>query len=147
MKWKSSKTLGNELETTVKNWLDQSGIPYEQESTMTQNGKRSKGSVDFKLTNPIGFIECKRYTDRLTFKCMSEIHDIKWSQVEFLYKNRDCEVCGFMVKEALEDCCYFIPIQSFISYFMHTDSKSINSKDVKNIGMKVNGLDWVKLCK
>ena len=141
-KYKSSKTHGNELESTVKQWLIDSSIPFEHESTVTQNMRRTKGSVDFKLLDPVGFIECKRYTDRLSYSVNSEIHDISWSQISFLYRNKDCFISGFIVQESKSDDIYFIPIKSFVAYFVEMDAKSINQSNIIKIGTKITDMKW-----
>lgn len=145
----NSKQSGNKLENEVKRLLDLASIPYEQENT--ENGRKS-GSVDFKLKNPVAYLECKRFTDNLSVKLDSEDHDIKWSQVIFLFgkhtenakrkvKNeKDKTIAGFIVQESTDNRLYFIHIQDFIAWWMVSIKKSLNLADVQRIGNEVGNI-------
>lgn len=141
---KFSKTVGNDLENQVKKLLEHSKIPYVQEHTVNIKGTRTKGSVDFILKNPVGYIECKCFTKRISFKLKSEIHDIKWSQVEFLYK-KHLEGCfsGFIFKEHTDNRLIFVHVSDFIFHWTNTLAKSFNLREVLNMGIVVTDFDFI----
>lgn len=144
-KYLSSKVVGNELENEVKELLIASGIPFKQESTVNMARKRVKGSVDFILENPIGFIECKKFTQRITFKYKSEDHDIKWSQIEFLHrKYLEGYLAGFILKENSDNRLIFVCISDFMRRWINVSSKSINVKQALSIGRIITNCEFVR---
>jgi len=133
-----AKQVGNDLEKEVAELLNKAGIPYVQESTVTSGRKRSKGGVDFILKNPLGMLECKRFTKLLTVKLGSEDHDLKWSQVIILYREyMKGNVSGLVVQETNDKTLYFIHINDFMGWWIVNTKKSLNLTDVKEMGIKI----------
>lgn len=143
--FKNSKTSGNALEKDFALLLENSGIPYTQENTMSQFCKRVKGSVDFVTKNPVGYFECKAFTDRLTFKLNSEKHDVKWSQITFLNKKILLGFkAGLVIRENTDKRLIFVDVKDFLTLWTNTTSKSINLNTALKIGRVFEDAEWIK---
>jgi len=141
-KWRSAKSKGNDLENEVKHLLNLAGIPYEQESTMGEHGRRVSGSVDFIIKNPEGYIECKRYTKSITFKVNSNQHDIKWNQICFLSQRRSSE-SGFIFQETNDKGLYYMNITKFLEVWANSNKSSMNLGDIKEHGTLIEDFKWL----
>lgn len=130
-KYRHAKSKGNDAEKIVKTWLQEIGETFTQEDT--RRGK-TKGTIDFEGAN-IG-IEVKVFTGLLTYKLGSQIHDIHFDQICYLYKKRFEKVCGFLITEDTETF-YFIPIMDFMTNLVNSTRKSINVDIAEKIGYKV----------
>jgi len=138
-KWKSSKTVGNDLESIVKSMLDEVGIPYTQEHTVNIKGTRTSGSVDFKLHNPEGYIECKAYTNTLAIGLGDGVRGIKWNQVCFLNKRFiEGHLSGFVIMENSDKTLIFIRICDLLTWWANTTRKSLTLYDAKKIGQELS---------
>lgn len=143
-KWKSSKQAGNELECIIAKWLEEAGIPYTQEKTMSEIGRRTAGKVDFVLKNPEGYLECKRYTDRITLKLNSQQHDIKWSQICLLSKaGKKTPLTGFLFQETKDLNIYFMHIDAFIDFWSSSKKSSLNLNDIKENADLITDFKWI----
>lgn len=130
MKYRHAKTQGNEAESIIESWLQLAGVEFKRENT--QKGRR-KGSVDFE--GELICFDVKKYTDRLTVSFKSEQHDIKWSQIEYLFENKN-KVSGLI---CTEDCLtfYFVDISVFISWWIESNIKHLKTSDIENMGVKM----------
>lgn len=143
--YKTSKVVGNDFESLILSMLDDAGIPYVQESTVTGSKKRVGGGVDISTKNPVCFFECKRYTKSLSFKLNSEDHDLKWSQIQLLMKKRnEGYLSGLFLKEASSEEIVFIEITKFMLWYANNTRLSINYEISKQIGLIVTDMDWIK---
>jgi hypothetical protein len=141
-KWQSAKTVGNETESIVKTWLIELGYNFRQENTIANTRIRCKGSVDF--TSDTFAIEVKRFTKLLTFKIGSEIHDLKWSQIEIL--NKACmngKTAAILITEDNVEF-YFINISTLLLWICNNSRKSINSTIAKEIGYIIKDKEDLK---
>lgn len=139
-KFKHAKTVGNETESIVTPWL--SDYNCKQEDTMRNTRTRSKGSIDFEGDTVA--IEVKHFTKLLTFKYKSEDHDIKWSQIEYLNKKHvESKVSGLLITEN-NQTFVFIPISSFIKWWIDIKRKSISIDIAKEIGYIITCKDDLK---
>lgn len=142
---RNSKAVGNDFESLILKMLDDAGIPYIQESTVTGSKKRVGGGVDISTKNPICFFECKRYTKLLSFKFGSEDHDLKWSQIQILMKKRnEGHLSGLLLQEASNDEIVFVEITAFMLWYANNTRMSINSVISKQIGRVVGDMEWIK---
>ena len=133
---------GKELEERVARMLEDAGIPYQWENTLYHKG-RKKGGIDFK-TDTI-WIECKHFTDRLTYKVNSEDHDIKWSQVCMLNNhNMNGQKAGFIVRELRDRRILWLPIKSFLKHYISSKKKSITVDELEGISTEIKDMEWIK---
>ncbi len=134
-KWKSSKTVGNETEAIVETWLQALNIPYKRENTMLNTRTRNKGSVDF--VGDTFAIEVKRFTKLLTFKPLSNVHDLHWDQITFLSRERiKGKIAGILITEDNTEFV-FVSIDNFLKWYRDCTRKSINMTIAKSIGYVV----------
>ncbi len=141
-----SKSVGNDLESEVAKLLDEAGIPYVQESTVTSSKKRTSGSVDFTLKNPIGFLECKRFTKRLSLAFKSKDHDIKWSQVEFLNRKMlEGHISAWVVQESSDKTLIFILQRDLILWWANTQQRSLSLEMARKIGREITDLKFLNV--
>ena len=140
-KWEHAKTKGNKTESIAKDWL--SKYNCKQEDTMRNTRTRSKGSIDFEGDKVA--IEVKHFTKLLTFKYKSEVHDIHWSQLEYLNKQLlKGKVSGLLITED-NKTFYFIHISSFMMWWVNCNRKSINVDIAKNIGVEIHNKEELEL--
>jgi len=140
-KWQHAKTVGNQTESIASEWL--SKYNCKQEDTMRNTRTRSKGSIDFEGDTVA--IEVKHFTGLLTFKYKSEDHDIKWSQIEYLNrKSTEGKVSGLLITED-NKTFYFIPMCSFMIWWIDCNRKSINADIADNIGAEVHNKQELEL--
>ena len=143
--FRNAKAVGNDFESLILKMLDDAGIPYIQESTVTGSKKRVGGGVDISTKNPICFFECKRYTKSLSFKFNSEDHDLKWSQIKLLMKKRnEGRLSGLFIQETSDSDIVFIEITKFMLWYANNTRLSINADISKQIGLIVTDMDWIK---
>ena len=141
-KYISAKTQGNITESIVESWLQELGIKYKQENTMSNTRTRSKGSVDF--TGPNIAIEVKKFTKSLSVKILSEDHDVKWSQVCILSREHTKDKkSGLLITEDNISFIY-IPIGSFLKWLSDTKRKSITFDIGAKIGYIVRNSEDLK---
>ena len=108
--------------------------------------QRTKGSIDFILENPEGYIECKRFTDRITYSLNSEQHDIKWSQIEFLHKKYlEGHLAGFIFQETYDKRLIFVHIRDFVIHWIKTSAKSMNVKQALIIGREITDFKFLNV--
>lgn len=138
MKWNSPKKVGNSLETEFKSMLDEVGIPYSQEHTVNIKGTRTSGSVDFKLLNPEGYIECKAFTRRLAIGLSDGVRGIKWNQVCYLNKKFiEGHLSGFLIMENSDKTLIFIRTYDLLLWWANTAEKSLSLEQAYKIGQRL----------
>ena len=133
---------GRELEKKVAAMLEDAKIPYKWEDTLFHKGRR-KGGIDFKTD--YAWIECKHFTDRLTYKLNSESHDIKWSQVCILNKHRlEGKTGGFILREEADNSILWLDIERFLNHYTDSEKKSINIEELKEIAEEIKDMEFIK---
>lgn len=111
---------------------------------MASSRQRTKGSIDFILENPEGYIECKRFTKSLTFGFKSETLKLKWSQVEFLSKKSyEGHLAGIVIQETSDKRLIFVHIRDFVCWWINGSAKSLNVQQALSIGREIDGFEFV----
>ena len=144
MKRYNPKNAGNELEELFENMLISESIPYIRESTVTAQKKRTKGSVDFKITNPECYIECKRYTKSLALGISDNVRGIKWDQISFLSKkSKDGYKSGFVIQETHDLRLVFIAVDDLMRWWSNTTIKALTLNEALKIGNVVTDAKFI----
>lgn len=140
--WQSGATTGSIFEATIDKWANDAGIPYNNDTTLTNSKRRRKDlksdriyiwnckeiAVELKTTTEKQQLDYALYDD-------GRQHKIKWHQI--------CKADYFIMEFRPNDPL-LIKKTDFLKWACHQKKNSIGYKDALSIGEPITSMEWIK---
>lgn len=130
----SGQLYGFELKSTCSSSIPFSDHAAEQDYLDTLNKLKEYKAQDQKNKRTVQLVKRMESIVKQKKRKLSE-PSIKWHQIRNLQADSQKGlICGFLFQFRTSNITYFLPIQNFMKFWLLTDKKSINEKDIVGNG-------------